>query len=157
MTGYGVHIDSDCTGESALEQYGEWWESCDNTFKSIYRTDERPDISSILDLEVGDPCFVVWVEWSTGDSFGTGTRNQTGALAVFVDIKAAQDFAESIRAQNENYEKNGVWQYQFKVNALDGQVIDVYASWNGYFETLESVNIENTFIAVSSKHLPMRY
>src|ERR1044071_3592188 len=93
MYGYKVGIDRSCEGEYPEEEFGDWSEDCSNSFRFIARKKENdhPDIVSSLDIQAGDACYVVWVECSTGDSFGSGYRNYVDEIAVFTSIEAAEE------------------------------------------------------------------
>lgn len=141
--GYKVKLYSQCESDYSEEEYGDWSESCSNSFDYISRTKEKdyPDVVSSLDITIGDPCYVVWVEWSSGDSFGSGYRNNSDAVAVFKTYEDADDLKNRIERRSENDP------YMIKYTAKDGQEIDIYAGgWTGYFETLESVNIEHVIM-----------
>ena len=79
--------------------------------------------------------WLVWAVYSTGSTFGRDHNGSHALLGLFnlKDYKAAQDFSEYIWAVREIGSK--------KYTALDGQVIEVYPSWAGYFERLEEVHI----------------
>lgn len=140
--GYKVNIYQSCESDYPEEEYGDWSESCSNSFDLISRTRDKdyPDIVSSLDIKIGDPCYVVWVEWSSGDSFGSGYRNHNDSVAVFKTYEDADDLKTRI-------EKGGDTNYAVKYTAKDGQEIDIYTgAWTGYFETLESVNISEAIM-----------
>lgn len=140
MFGYNVDIERICThSEREDVEWGSWSESYDNYFNSITKTKEGgyPDITSSIEIKEGEDCFVVWAEWSSGDSFGSGDRNYVEPLAVFKDPESCRTF---VTACNRNKD------YSFKVATQDGQVIEVYAGWVGYFESLNNINIEQTTI-----------
>lgn len=144
--GYTVDLEKILLhSERSSEQYGHWEESYHNYFKSIRRSTGYTSITSDLDLPVGIPCFLVWVEWSSGDSFGQGFCNNAEAVAVFDDYEDANNFSHWIR-KNRNYRDEGFEYSQHYITAK-GEDITVYlGSWVGYFETLESVHIEHTVI-----------
>ena len=85
MFGYKVEIDSVCTHyEREDVEWGSWSSEHSNYFKQVFKVDKNnyPDIVSSLDIKEGEDCFVVWVEWSSGDSFGWGYRSNTEPLAI---------------------------------------------------------------------------
>lgn len=138
MFGYKFNIDNICIhSESSGERYGEWSESYINQPDQFIESEpDHPDVVCPYKLEQGDSAFVVWAEWSTGDSFGRGERNSVEAIAMFKDIKSALDLKNKILVHNQGKEDK----YHFK--CLDGQEIKLgYAAWKGYFETLEDVNV----------------
>lgn len=133
--GYKVTIDSICTSSfSSEEMYGEWGTESENIFKSISKTKDHPDIVSSLDIKEGEECFVVWAEWSSGDSFGQAYRGSCEPLAIFKDHQSAKAFSK-VCEDSKNY--------RVTVNTPDGQIIEVFVAWGGYFENLEAIRIEN--------------
>lgn len=110
------------------------------------KADEYPDIASSLQILPGEECFVVWVQWGSGDSFGHGSGAYSEALGIFKDIESAKELADA--AEN-------LWNFEcgkpneggkgYSIDTSDGQHFqDGFCSWRGYFDCLESVNIEST-------------
>ena len=138
MFGYKVEIDQICTDSyHADEEWGDWSSYNSNYFKQVTKTDVYPDITSSLDIKEGELCFVVWAEWSSGDSFGTAHDGNAEALAIFTDVKSAKEFQEKV-LNSEGYSVN--------FTTPDGQIHDVLCPWTGYFETLTDIHIEQTIL-----------
>lgn len=138
MFGYRFSIDQTCTNSyHSGEQWGEWSESYVNRSDAYIRKENKyPDVVCPYKLDSGDSAFVVWVEYSTGDSFGHGERNATETIAMFKDIKAALDLKNKLEkhAKDEGYE--------YDLQCLDGQNIKSgFASWKGYFDHLDEVHV----------------
>lgn len=141
MFGYKVNINHNCYhSESDGEQYGSWSASYNNDFRGITPVNEYPDITSSLDIKVGEICYVVWAEWSSGDSFGRGDNSNKEAIAVFKDFECAKHLAETARDTKD---------YGFVLKTKDGQHHDVYCGWVGYFEYLSGVHIETTVMGTT--------
>lgn len=149
MNGYKVLISGECTNSySSDEEYGEWSASYSNSFNLIRRKksdEEYPDLVSSLDIPAGDDVFVVWVEYSSGDSFGYGQNQYTEAVGVFKDYDAAVELRDAIEpTRHGDFPFDGA---RIKYTAKDGQNIDVYyGTWTGYFENLETIHIEKTWM-----------
>lgn len=146
--GYKVEIASICTNsEYSIEESSEWSESFDNFFKKITKTKKYPDIVSDVDFNIGHPVYLVWIEYSTGDSFGYSSRGRTESIGIFTDkqtanelIKALEDFNKKI----ENYDDK----YKFYCKTSDGQeFLYQHAPWAGYFEYLDEIHCEHTVIS----------
>ena len=138
MFGYKVEINSTCTESyQAEEEWGNWSSVNSNYFKQVTKTDVYPDITSHLDIEEGELCFVVWAEWSSGDSFGTAHDGNAEALAIFTDVKSAKEFQEKVLNSGE---------YSVKFTTPDVQVHNVRCPWTGYFEELTEIHIEQTVL-----------
>ncbi len=156
MFGYEVAIAKYCTNSQySDEAFGDWSEVWSNTFTSVSRlgADQEPNywdnekITSDLDIAVGERCHVVWVEYSTGDSFGYSSYGGVMPIAIFKDEAAAISMAEDIRA--EKY--GSAEKYLHIYSALDGQEIKLYAgTWTGHFEQLENVNVSSTIMQEES-------
>ena len=184
MKGFKVEIDQDLTSyESSDEIYGSWSKSLRNEFVKVEEVTEYPDVVTTLDINKGDEAFVVWAEWSTGNSFGRAHNSNAEAVGIFKDEKAADDFAKFLEA-TENLEmfhfshrsisevvkhlgenkklltffermelvidaddKTSNPQKIVEFTALDGQVFTFhYFAWVGYFDSLESVNVDKATI-----------
>ena len=107
MFGYKVEINSICTESyRSSEEWGSWSSSYSNYFEKVTKTDTYPDITSSLDIKEGELCFVVWAEWSSGDSFGRGENSNTEALAIFKDIDSAKMFKKKLRVSQNTARKS---------------------------------------------------
>lgn len=158
MFGYKVEINQYCThSEYSNEQFGSWSVSYDNTFQHIRKkkgNEEYPDIVSSIDFAPGDQVYVVWLEYSTGDSFGHSYRGRVEPIAVFNNYKDAESLKKLIEKPEfkENDLDKGIYIQLITFESLDGQTLDIGASpWTGYFETLEEVHIEPTTMHHASK------
>lgn len=136
--GYKVNIKQRCVSEErSTEQFGSWHKSYSNAAPSyIEKEDKYPDVLSTYDCENGDVVILVWIEYSTGDSFGKPDRGSAEAIGVFTDMKAAKELKNHITKQADD-NKDG-----YCIKTSDGQVFQSdYAPWNGYFEKLEEVHL----------------
>jgi hypothetical protein len=139
--GYKVIINSSCDdSEFSDEKWGPWSEDWSHSFGSIHRITppQYSDVSSDLNILAEEPVYVVWVEYSTGDSFGWANRGRAVAVGVF---KTYED-AQALEAWLNNKDK--ARSYSQTYDSPDGQILQIYCEWEGYFERLESVNITPT-------------
>lgn len=81
--------------------------------KDSYNTLVAPD-----GVQKGDTIYLVWALYGTGDSFGS-----YGGKYELLEVCSSREEAEDRRTHFEN-------------------VTDYSVPWNGYFEWLESLNIE---------------
>lgn len=151
MPAYKVELEEHTNSyESAQELYGEWSSSSGWYFRKITKVKDieksYADITSELDIDPGEIVNVVWLEYSTGDSFGHAYKGKACAVAIFKadSYEATEDFVKHINKQQ--YNSDSEYMYQNVYEALDGQKIHFYSEWSGYFETLEEVHIEHTRI-----------
>lgn len=143
MFGYKVDISQHChESHQSDEQYGDWYSSSTNTFESVSKcTDSYPDAASVEDIPTGSLAYVVWAEYSSGDSFGRGDCCSTEVLAVFTNNADAVGLAKHIR------EQNGKDVNTYKFTASTGQVFESgFAPWSGYFEHLDTVYVEHATV-----------
>lgn len=156
MAGFLVEFESHCI-ESEREtdengdyvQYGSWSESYSNSIKSrIIKDPKFPDVTSTLDIERGERVFVVWVEYSNGDSFGHSHRGGTEAVAVFKDYRTAEELKNAIEGHSPDRNTSD-WEnkYKLKLKTSDGQELDIYTgSWHDYFGGLDEVHIDDVLV-----------
>lgn len=145
--GYTVRQHQRCTHSTREPvEYGSWSESYSNSIdKLIEKTTTYPDVVSLHDLQSGDRAYVVWVEWSTGDSFGRGECAQMEVLGLFKTYEDAEVLKDAIEATEENYSRTSFESDQsaYWVKTPDGQIFTSgWAPWLGYFESLEGVHID---------------
>jgi len=104
-TGLRIDINKTCTdSQRSEEEFGDWSESYINMLSGVSITDHMPDIVTTLDVRAGDEVIVVWVEWTTGDSFGSAFCGQNEPIAVFKDYESAAEL-ESFLEDSEHYDK----------------------------------------------------
>jgi hypothetical protein len=104
-TGLEIYIEHTLVEKRESEEdYGDWYEEYYNFFKSVKITTKIPDFVTKLPLKPGDDVYVVWVEWTSGNSFGSSNCGQTEVLAVFKDYTAAAELESFIR-DSEHYEE----------------------------------------------------
>lgn len=139
MYGFKVTIHQHCTAHQQSEEaYGDWYSAYDNTFKCVEKVTEYPDLVSIEDLKQGDPVHVVWVEWSSGDSFGMSNLGYVEAFGAFSKWEDAIGLSDVLKASDIN---------GYKFVTSTGQVFECgYVPWHGYFESLGDVHIDTAFL-----------
>ncbi len=81
------------------------------------------------DFKSGDKLFCLWVQYSSGDSFG----HDAGAQFEFISYHKTSELA----AENESIITSG----GNEITLDNGEKQTVYRSWDGYFESLDSANV----------------
>ena len=145
-TGYHVVINSHCDdSEYSEEQYGDWSESWSHYFGSIHLLahGQYSDVNSDHAFNIDDHVYVVWLEYSSGDSFGWANSKYTQVVGVLKTQEAADEFEAWINHTSGEKGDGNIFE------SSDGQTIEVYRSWEGYFENLEAVHIQSTLIEPS--------
>lgn len=145
LYGYKVHIQRYCEhSEREDTEYGSWSESYSNTFDYITKTDKYGDVYSPVDLEK-QPGFLVWLEYSTGDSFGNSERGSVEVIALFASRAKAEELKKRLQdwtdKKNSGAYSGTDFDYNFKAK-IDKQEIKIYAPWLGYFEHLDNIYIQ---------------
>lgn len=146
MFGYRVHIQSYLDySERSEEPYGSWGKRHSNTFDSIEKNDKYPDVVSPLDLTQKEG-YLVWVEWSSGDSFGNNHRGHTEAIAIVKTQQTAEKLAHALKSWEDPSSKYSIYDKRskqtFKFRTTDQTIELKSIPWHGYFESLDSVFIE---------------
>lgn len=143
---YKVEINSYCEhSEREPEEFGSWEESFSNSLGKVKRTSKKEygDVLSKFDLKKGDDAFVVWIEYSTGDSFGHAERGSTMAIGIFTDVKAARVLAAKINEYDRDVNTAAGDKFKYGFKTPDGQFFECgYAPWLGYFEHLNEVHVD---------------
>lgn len=148
MIGYKVNIQQHCDhSERSEEEYGSWSESYSNSYESISKVANKQyaDVYSTIDLDKQEG-FLVWAEYSTGDSFGNSDRGSVEVLALFSSMAKALEFKKKLEdwtaKKNDGAYSGTDFDYNFKAK-VDKQEIQFHVPWLGYFEHLDSINIES--------------
>lgn len=91
------------------------------------------------DAEVGDKVYVVIAKYSTGDTFGHD-GGQIDVMNVFKERYEADSLIAYLQSKKGNT-------YSCKFGGKD-----YYIPWNGYFETLEDLFIEECVVQKADAH-----
>lgn len=119
------------------------------------------DLYAKFPIQINKTYWLVFVVYSTGDSFGRDENGSLEEIEIYEDETIAHDCAREIRKHADMYSEfergyrrpktkkpKDFNDYTLKVIGGDGKEMEVYAPWNGYFESLgyvevASVNIVN--------------
>lgn len=104
-----------------------------------------------LDVKPGDDVYLVWVVYNTGSTFGTAEGN-VKYVDIFTDKEEAYDCVKAINNHYTNHQEakhlarrrgrpspEDEWNVAYTHN---GGVKTIWASWNGYFESLTDVRCQ---------------
>lgn len=117
------------------EQYGDWWAHYDFSAPTYAYSTDKPSYKSYPyagpDIEPGTPVFVVYVVWSSGDSFGSDTRGSYEFMSVTTDMSRAIRNMDALRKEGKAVIEND-----------NGTTMEVsWKPWDGYFESLDELSI----------------
>jgi hypothetical protein len=143
------HITSSYNSD---EQWGEWGEdgffTVDNASiddkTNEYRWDSFP-VYSEVEIKDGDVVYVLWIQYSTGNSFGQ-SRGNGEVLAVFADKELAKraydrwDKETSSRCNNDNY--------SISTELAPDYFVLISNPANGYFENKEDLKLTALFVGM---------
>lgn len=140
MYGYRVQIDRYCDHEEREDrEWGSWSASYTNRLNnSVRRDDQYPDVVAPFELKDGANALIVWAEWSSGDSFGKGTRSGSEAIGIFKDMRSAEALCQQLNSLQGN---------TYDITTPDGQRFKSgFAPWSGYFDSLEDIHIGSVVV-----------
>lgn len=104
------------------------------------------DVVTDFKVEVAKPYYLLYVTYTTGDSFGSD-----GGNIEFIGLYTNREIADENAARIEKHQvksDNGYYaDFQLMLVAESDPVKEYvfYAPWNGYFERLENVEIEKIY------------
>jgi hypothetical protein len=113
------------------------------SFKSVHRhmpknTSSYEEMYPCFPMEYDKTYFVVWAEFSTGDSF-SNSGGHYEVIDVFLDESLAEKCAHN--AEHEMKEEN--WLKFYTYERQNGEVIRQSCPWAGYFNSLDDVRVES--------------
>lgn len=95
------------------------------------------DIAAAFEIEPGKVYFLVYVVYSTGDSFGRDNGAGIEYIGIYKSAEKAMATTIRIGKFQENPEKKKLF-----VTREDNSIDEIYVPWNGYFETFDYVKME---------------
>lgn len=136
-----VQYQEDCThSEREPVEYGSWSEEWDFRVLSVSMTsrgrwdEEKFEVG--FDIKAGEPVFVLYMTYSTGDTFGHA-NGRGEVLWVFKDADTAR---EALRLWKEENDKRDP---EFSVKFEDdvGRVVQLSNPAAGYFENVGEIDL----------------
>lgn len=102
------------------------------------------DIVTNLDIKLGDTAILVYVIWSTGNSFGQDNGKYLTPIHLFNSMEKAQAAVDAIYAHAKNNDPDGPIDVKYNVTYIDNDGLpqSEYAGWIGYFESICDVRAE---------------
>jgi hypothetical protein len=96
--------------------------------------DSRRALPVDEDVEVGQTLYAVYAIYSTGDTFG----HDEGACIELVSLHKTEEITlRNVIAIETGYKESG----SLMIELDNGEKISRYCPWDGYFESLDSVQI----------------
>jgi hypothetical protein len=126
------------------EEYGDWYSDSDFDIEGVYAN--KPDGWNIesfdlpFEANIGEPVFVLWMTYSSGDSFGHSEGNGE-VLWVFKDPLIALNAKHIWQKANDG---DGHYNVEF---IADGNLkVNMSNPASGYFENMSSLELKSFLI-----------
>ena len=123
------------TEETSTPDPNDAWDrastSTDHTVHGLrlFKTDQYQALPCPDKFKSGDKLFCLWAIYSTGDSFG----HAEGSGLEFISYHKTRELAE----KNEEAINEGA----SEITLDNGEKQTIYRSWDGYFESLDSLTV----------------
>lgn len=140
MSVFITTTDRCISSHHSSEQFGDWHEdynsSVDNVFKEkpVYNSGEEFPV----DAEVGDAVFIVYMTYSTGDTFGRSS-GRGEVLWAFKDIEKAKALCKTANAANNTNDLDNEYSLEFLDD--DDEKRSLSNPAYGYFEDMSDCEI----------------
>jgi hypothetical protein len=89
--------------------------------------------------------YLVYVIYSTGDSFSRHTDGGMAVVDLYKDRETAQKVAKRIREHSEESRQNShdpnYDEFSVNIPANNGKTVRFFCSWAGYFERISSIKV----------------
>ena len=140
-----VQYDETCTHSyRSPEQWGDWSESYDFRVKSVSLTSrdryDEEKLGCLVDVKAGEPVFVLYMTYSTGDTFGRA-EGKGEVIWVFKDPDLANK--AKVKWAEENQKRDPEFSIEFEVDG--GETVKQSNPAAGYFENVGYIEVE-TFL-----------
>lgn len=119
------------------KQYGDWHTYSNASIESVTIDTENGereyDSEYFKVIDGATTVWVLWMSYSSGDSFGNSTGN-LDILHAFGDKAVAEKAFETFKANSK--------EYSIKIKDDFGTEVSLYNNGAGYFESIESLNLD---------------
>lgn len=127
------------------EQYGDWRQSFDFGIDSVSLTSQNrydeEKLGCLVDVKAGEPVFVLYMTYSTGDTFGHA-EGKGEVIWVFKDPALAMK--AKAQWEEENNKRDPQFSIAFEVDG--GQWITQSNPAAGYFENIGYTSVETYLV-----------
>ena len=145
MTELFVQYNKECIDSYRSEEmYGDWREEYDFNVTGVSLTSRdrwgEDKLGCLVDVKAGEPVFVLYITYDTGDSFGRA-RGVGEIIWVFKDATLAMK--AKAKYEEENSKSNPEFTITFEVDG--GETLSQSNPAAGYFENFGYASVE-TFL-----------
>jgi hypothetical protein len=161
-----VHTNCCSTVTSSADPEDQWDRDDTDTswdFESLELVgrDGYDTIATNFEVAVGDELHLLWVIYSTGNSFGNDDGGQHELVGLYQNPHVAAQNKERISRHAEWYRNNHRYSTKKKVDVKpefakddytvvllseDGKDVELHVPWNGYFESVDDVRVESSIV-----------
>ena len=126
------------------EQYGDWRQTYDFSVDGVSLTSHggwhEDKLGTLVDVKAGDPVFVLYMTYDTGDTFGTA-KGKGEVIWVFKDAVLAMKAKQQWKEENDKHDPE--FSIRFEVDG--GEFITQSNPAAGYFENVGYIDV-STFL-----------
>jgi len=131
----------------ASKQFGSWHENNDTEVSGVYLADEcdayGDNIVVPCDVQNGDTVYVLFMIYSSGDSFGNSSGNGE-VMWVFKDLTLAKQALEQVKKANEfDYSVRSTPPDNLDFKLEDGSTVTVGNPPHDYFQNMTDVYLKS--------------
>lgn len=133
------------------DEWGSWEEFWVNSFggvsldKSLFYYPEEVPID--FNVSKGDVVYVVWAEYSSGDSFGYGEGKYVDIIHIFKSKDLARDAYQSLlNTSVKEHDKDWYESWIVRFKSDSGEEIIYHRPWLGYFDSLDEIHVEEAIV-----------
>lgn len=140
-----VQYQENCThSEREPEQYGSWRESYDFSVTGVSLSSRErwneEKLGCLVDVKAGEPVFVLYMTYSTGDTFGHAD-GKGEVIWVFKDAALAMKAKDIWNKENDKRDP----EFSIEFEADGGVMVKQSNPAAGYFENVGHISVE-TFL-----------
>ncbi len=146
-----IQYRNPCTHrDQSPEQFGDWSESYDHELVRAYRTPDTKEslhdkeLFTVQDLNPTNLVYVVWLTYTSGDSFGSSTGNLS-ICHCSSSLEKAQKIKKLIEEANTE-------EYYVEFQDDLGNPVKYANPLFGYFEHLETIDITPMILQQESEN-----
>lgn len=99
------------------------------------------DIETSLDIKKGEKIYLLYVVYTTGDSFSTNHGGSIEFINVYRDIEIAKENERRIK----EFEETNDYHIDLKTSNGEGEY-RIYTPWVGYFESIDYIEIKEFIV-----------
>ncbi len=137
--GYEVVIEDTIIDGSDNGEYSDYVYY--NKLSAVFKTDKHPDIVSSLDIPAGTKAYLVWAQYTTGDSVCQSVGGGVEPLGIFLDLEAAKEMQKCLEILPEKSS------HDYSLKTRDGQEYQFpYIPWFGCFNSLDDIEITSIIV-----------